>query len=73
MDEEERIYRDLQQHLDKQAVGYPATKSGAEIRILKRFFNPEEAQLAMKLSYKPASLEHIHESARGSGISFSAT
>jgi ferredoxin len=72
MDEEEGIYRDLQQHLDKQAVGYPATKSGAEIRILKRFFNPEEARLAMQLSYKPASLEQIHESARGSGISLSA-
>ena len=71
MDKEEQVYRDLQQHLDKQAVGYPATKSGAEIRILKRFFNPEEAQLAMQLSYRPTSLEAIFESAQGSGISFS--
>ena len=36
MDIKEKIYRDLQMHLDKQPVGYPATKSGAEIR------NPEE-------------------------------
>ncbi len=70
MDKEEQIYRNLQQHLDEQAVGYPATKSGAEIRILKRFFSPEEAQLAMHLTYKPASIEHIYELAKGSGISF---
>jgi len=69
MDQEEHIYRDLQQHLDNQAVGYPATESGVEIRILKRFFNPEEARLAMHLTYKPASLERIYESAKGSGIS----
>jgi ferredoxin len=70
MDETDRIYLNLQQHLDKQAVGYPATKSGAEIRILKRFFSPEEARLAMHLTYKPAPIEHIYESAKGSGVSF---
>ncbi len=73
MDQEERIYRDLQQHLDNQAVGYPATKSGVEIRILKRFFNPEEARLAMHLTYKPSSVEHIYESAKGSGVSLKDT
>jgi ferredoxin len=72
MGQKERIYRDLQQHLDKQAVGYPATKSGAEIRILKRFFNPEEAQLALRLSYKPTPVDHIYESVQSSGISFNA-
>ncbi len=70
MDEAEQIYRNLQQHLDRQAVGYPATKSGVEIRILKRFFTPEEARLAMHLTYKPASLEGIYESAKDSGVSF---
>ena len=69
MDKAEQVYRDLQQHLDKQAVGYPATKSGAEIRILRRFFSPEEARLAMHLTYKPAAFEHIYELAKGSGIS----
>lgn len=72
MDKAEQIYRNLQQHLDKQAVGYPATKSGAEIRILKRFFSPEEARLAMHLTYKPSPIEHIYELAKGSGLSFSA-
>ncbi len=68
MDETEQIYRKLQQHLDKQAVGYPTTKSGAEIRLLNRFFSPEEARLAMHLTYKPDSIERIKELAKGSGI-----
>jgi ferredoxin len=69
MDEEERVYQDLQRHLNNQPVGYPATKSGAEIRILKRFFTREEARLAMHLTYKPSSLDYIYESVKGSGIS----
>ena len=69
MDEAEQVYRDLQKHLDSQPVGYPSTKSGAEMRILKRLFKPEEARLAMHLTYKPASLDRICESAKPSGIS----
>ncbi len=68
MDSADRVYRDLQQHLDKQAVGFPATKSGAEIRILKWIFSPEEARLALHLTYKPTSLDRIRELAEGSGI-----
>src|SRR5450759_5017330 len=71
MENSEQIYRELQQHLDRQAVGYPASKSGAEIRILKRFFSPEEAQLALQLTYKPTSLERIYDSARDGGMAFS--
>jgi electron transport complex protein RnfB len=66
---EETVYRNLQKHLDKQAVGFPATKSGAEIRILKRFFSPEEAQMALHLSYQPRSIKDIYETVRSSGIS----
>ncbi len=68
MDTSDQIYRDLQRHLNRQAVGFPATKSGAEIRILKRFFSPEEARLALHLTYKPATLDRIRELAEGSGI-----
>ena len=71
MENPEQIYRELQQHLDRQAVGYPASRSGAEIRILKRFFSPEEARIVLLLTYKPTSLERIYESAKGSGLSFS--
>jgi electron transport complex protein RnfB len=69
MDTTERIYRDLQRHLDRQAIGFPATKSGAEIRILKQIFDPDEARLALHLTYKPAPLERICELAVVGGIS----
>jgi electron transport complex protein RnfB len=71
MAREEAVYRDLQKHLNKQPVGYPATKSGAEIRLLKRFFSPEEARLVMQLSYKPRSIEDIYEVVKESGMSLS--
>ncbi|MEK6742300.1 MAG: 4Fe-4S dicluster domain-containing protein [Nitrospirota bacterium] len=47
------IYRLLQRHLDKQAVGFPSSWSGADIRLLKRLFTPDEAKLALHLTYKP--------------------
>ncbi|OPX96088.1 MAG: Ferredoxin-1 [Syntrophorhabdus sp. PtaB.Bin006] len=70
MDKKEQVYRDLQKHLDKQAVGYPSTKTGAEIRLLKRFFTPDEALLAIHLNYKPKVVEEIYETAKGTGNSF---
>ncbi|MFX0042820.1 MAG: 4Fe-4S dicluster domain-containing protein [Candidatus Hodarchaeota archaeon] len=45
------IYRKLQEHLDKMPVGFPAEKSGADIRLLKHFFTPEEAKIAMLLKF----------------------
>jgi len=47
------LYRRLQRHLDRMPVGFPATKSGVEIRILKRLFSPEEAGIALELSAIP--------------------
>jgi len=70
---EEQIYRDLQKHLDKQAIGFPSTKSGVELKILRRFFNPEEARLAMHLSYKPRSVKDICETAKEMGMSLQDT
>jgi electron transport complex protein RnfB len=59
----DHIYRLLQQHLDKQAVGFPSVKSGADIRLLKRLFSPDEAKLALHLTYKPAPIDAITERA----------
>ncbi|HBA54841.1 MAG TPA: 4Fe-4S ferredoxin, partial [Syntrophorhabdus aromaticivorans] len=70
MDKKEQVYRDLQKHLDKQAVGYPSTKSGAEIRLLKRFFTPEEALLAIHLNYKPRAAGEIYETVKETGKPF---
>jgi NAD-dependent dihydropyrimidine dehydrogenase PreA subunit len=64
MKESEQIYQDLRKHLDNQAVGFPATKSGAEIRILKRLFTPEEAALAMNLTYRPCSAEEFYNTVK---------
>jgi len=46
---DQNLYRELQIHLDKLPVGYPATKSGVELELLKYFFNPEEAKAALSL------------------------
>jgi hypothetical protein len=55
----EPVYIKLQKHLDDQAVGFPATRSGAEIKILKHIFTPEEAEIACCLSDKFEPLETI--------------
>lgn len=46
------IYRQLQIQLDQYPIGYPATKSGVEIDILKYFFTPLEAQIALCLTLR---------------------
>lgn len=43
-------YRKLAQHLDRLPGGYPPTESGAELRMLKRLFTAEEAELALHLT-----------------------
>lgn len=64
----DQIYIDLQKHLDKQAVGFPATQSGVEIRILKELFTPEQAGLALHLNYQPQSVLNIFNQAKDSGV-----
>ena len=58
-----RDYRMLQKHLDHQAIGFPATRSGADLRFLKRMFTPEEARLALHLSFRPATFAQIMRTA----------
>ncbi|MFW9998583.1 MAG: 4Fe-4S binding protein [Candidatus Hodarchaeota archaeon] len=71
--EESDIYRKLQQHLDKMPVGFPSVKSGADIRVLKHLFTPEEVKVAMFLKFgwdrDLEPLEIIYERAKGTGIS----
>ncbi len=63
MHSDNKIYRLLQRHLDKQAVGFPAAWSGADIRLLKRLFAPDEAKVALHLTYKPEPTGTIIERA----------
>ncbi len=59
MNRNDEIYRLLQEHLDTQAVGFPAVRSGADIRLLRRLFTPEEARLSLNLSFRPEPGEAI--------------
>lgn len=58
--EPDTLYRMLQQHLDRMPVGFPATESGVEIRILRQIFTPEEAELALQASAIPEPAATIH-------------
>lgn len=49
----EEIYRKLAKHLDNLPGGFPPTESGVELRILRRLFTPEEAELALHLTLIP--------------------
>jgi len=53
------IYRQLQRHLDQMPVPFPETESGVEISLLKRLFDEREANIALKLSALPESLDRI--------------
>jgi len=47
------IYERLAKHLDDLPGGFPRTKSGVEIRILRRLFSPDFAKLALHLTLIP--------------------
>jgi ferredoxin len=66
---DEQTYRALQLHLDRQTVGFPAAKSGADIRLLEQLFPPDQAEAAMLLTYRYESLEQIRERGREQGRS----
>jgi NAD-dependent dihydropyrimidine dehydrogenase PreA subunit len=59
VEQNNQVYVKLQKHLDNQAVGFPATRSGVEIKILKHIFTPAEAEIACCLSYRFEPLETI--------------
>ncbi len=64
LNQEQKIYTKLQQHLDRQAIGFPATRSRAELKLLRHIFTPYEAEVATCLNYKPESLTKVFERAR---------
>ena len=50
---EKDIYQKLAHHLDNLPGGFPPTENGVELRILRRLFSPEEAELALHLTLIP--------------------
>lgn len=65
---ESDIYRKLQRHLDTLPIGYPATESGVEIRILKFLFTPEEAEIALNMRFIPEPMKNIYRRVKKLGI-----
>ena len=53
------VYTRLAHHLDNLPAGFPATESGVEIRILKRLFSEEEADVAARLIMMPEPVTGI--------------
>ena len=70
MSTEDAIYRALQREIDKRMpVGFPESKTGLDIKMLKMLFTPKEAKLATFLSALPETAEQIHKRIRGMNIS----
>ena len=44
------IYKKLANHLNNLPGGFPPSDTGAEFRLLKRLFTPDEAELAIHLT-----------------------
>jgi ferredoxin len=64
------VFDRLRSHLDSLPSGFPATDSGVELRILKRLFTTEEAELALNVSI---TLEPAAAIAARAGLSAEAT
>jgi Na+-translocating ferredoxin:NAD+ oxidoreductase RNF subunit RnfB len=56
---DEAIYIKLQEHLDSMPAGFPKTESGAELKILQKFYTPQQAQIALKVGPMPEKAEKI--------------
>ncbi len=58
------VYTRLAAHLDNLPGGYPSTETGVELRILRRLFTPEEAEMTLHLSVLPESVKVIAHRAK---------
>ena len=56
---EQDVYERLREHLHQLPVGFPSTQSGVELRILKRLFTEDEAEMALELSPYAATANEI--------------
>jgi formate hydrogenlyase subunit 6/NADH:ubiquinone oxidoreductase subunit I len=44
------VYEKLREHLDKMSTGFPSTAGGAEMKVLKRLFTEEDAELFLQMT-----------------------
>jgi Pyruvate/2-oxoacid:ferredoxin oxidoreductase delta subunit len=60
MESQDVVYRKLQEQIDHMPVGFPVSRSGLDIGILKELFTEGEAEIALELSMLPESLDRIY-------------
>jgi len=53
------VYARLREFMDKLPGGYPETPTGVEIKILKKLWTPDEAELTMELTNEPEEVAAI--------------
>jgi electron transport complex protein RnfB len=53
------VYKNLADCLDALPNGFPASETGAELRLLQKLFSPEEAAIASKLRLEKETAEQI--------------
>lgn len=63
---ERDVFKLLAKHLDELPAGFPPTESGVELRILRRLFTEEEAEMALHLTLIPERAKSI---AKRTGLS----
>lgn len=63
-DNTEAVYKKLARYLDDMPAGFPATEDGLEIRLLRRFFTPEEAEFALHVTLIPEETRVIARRAK---------
>ena len=57
----EDVYRRLAIRLDEMPNGFPATQSRVELKILRKIFTPDEAEMALKMRTLPETVEQVAE------------
>jgi len=57
----EDIYKKLRKQLDQYSLGFPETKSGVEMKILKRLFSEDEAAMYLDLTMQLEAPESVAE------------
>jgi Pyruvate/2-oxoacid:ferredoxin oxidoreductase delta subunit len=55
------VYKELAKKLDELPQGFPPTESGIELKILKKIYRPEDAEVAMQLMAWGETAEKIAE------------
>ncbi len=53
------VYQQLAEKLDRMPNGFPSTANGVELKILRKIFSPEEAEMALKIRPIPETAQSI--------------